>query len=171
MKWCFYVSQPTICFIKTQRSSQSVNPDYLSPLDHRDVAWEIPVQNNSVFWHQQHRYCSLKALFYAMVRPHRLYLLMKAGNNMSGTRFADFVMCIKSMDYARHTQTEKGHIHTQTPTLHIYTHTQSCTLSQWKGLSSIAELSVCLLMLKCLHRCLHVSPRKWWFYFTAFCTP
>lgn len=40
---------------------------------------------------------------------------------MSGTRFADFVMCIKSMDYARHTQTKKGHIHTQTPTLHIYT--------------------------------------------------
>ena len=130
MKWHFYVSQPTFCFTKTQWPSQSINPDF-SPLDHRDVAWKIPMQNNSAFWHQQHCYYPLKVFFYAIVGPHRSHLLMKAGNNLSGTRFEDFVMCMKSMELGQaqtkqegtyaHADTHIAHLHMHTPHTQLYT--------------------------------------------------
>lgn len=151
MKWCFYVSQPTFCFTKTQWSSQSINPDF-SLSNHNDVAWEIPMQSHTTFWHPQHCYCSLKILFYATVGPHISHLLMKVGN-MSDAIWADFVLCMKSMELGQaHTKQERTYAHADTHIAHTYTHTiLSSTLSQWKSLFTIAELLFSLLMLKCFH--------------------
>ena len=190
MKWCFYVSQSTFCFTKTQWSFQSINPGF-SPLDHRDVAWEIPMQNNSAFWHQQHCYYPLKVFFYTIVGPHRSHLLMKAGNNILGTRPADFVMCIKSMELGQaHTKQEgtyaraDTHIarrHTHAPHTQLYTLTAesfvrySRATSLPTGIYMFSSLYTCstkkmMVLLQCFHHCLHASPRKICSYFTAFCT-
>lgn len=171
MKWHFYVLQPTFCFIKTQWSPQSINPDF-SSADHRDVAWEIPSKNNSAFWHHQHCYYCLKVLFCAIVGPHRSYWLMKAGNNMSGTRFTDFVTCVKSVGLGQaYTKQKRTDTHEDKHIAHLHTHhTHSSALPQWIGFSSTAQLLVCLLMLKYFHHSLHASPRKLWSVFTAFCT-
>lgn len=166
------VTAHILLYQNTVVPSISINPDF-SPADHRDVAWEIPSKNNSAFWHHQHCYYRLKVFFYAMVGPHRSHWLMKAGNNMSGTTFTDFIMCVKPVELGQaHTKREKTDTSEDNHTAHLHTHqTHSSALPRWKGFSSAAELLlVCLLMLKYFHHSLHAPPRKLWSYFTAFCT-
>lgn len=49
---------------------------------------------------------------------------MKAGNNMSRTRFADFVMCVKPTELGQvHTKQEGIYTHADTHIAHLHTHT------------------------------------------------